>query len=302
MLRYLSFAIWEATVSLWRSRVLNLLAVGTIMFAMFILGSFVLVGINLQKITVNWRNQIQFNVFLDDAIEEGEILAIQGVMEANLVVKQVDFISKKQALELFGQDFSAYGGAVQALDINPFPASFQVSLLPGTAETQFEALKTALGVHPGVDEIFYDEEIFKRLDFFIRLIRLAGWFFGSIMVASSIFSISNVLKLTFFTRREEVDIMKLVGASRAYIRGPFIVEGILIGLLGSLCGVLMVYLGHVLLRTYVADAEPFLMASLEPVFLPLQWLLILVSAGALSGFLGSLFSLHQFLEEHISYQ
>ncbi|MDJ0836257.1 MAG: ABC transporter permease [Acidobacteriota bacterium] len=302
MLRYLIFAVWEAAISLWRSRVLNLLAVGTIMFAMFILGSFVLVGINLQKITVNWRDQIQFNVFLADDIDQSQIEAVRGTIEGSMLVKSAQFISKHRALELFGQDFPTYQTTVNALEKNPFPASFQVSLIRGTERAQFDELRVVILSREGVEEVYYDEEIFKRLDFFIRLIRLAGWFFGSIMVTSSIFSISNVLKLTFFTRREEVDIMKLVGASRAYIRGPFIVEGILIGLLGSLLGVSLVYLGHLLLQTYVADAEPFLMASLEPVFLPMSWVFILVLAGSLSGFLGSLFSLHQFLEEHISYQ
>ena len=149
--------------------------------------------------------------------------------------------------------------------------------------------------------MYYDEEIFRRLDTFAGLIKLSGWFFGSIMIFSAIFTISNVLKLTFFTRREEVDIMKLVGASRAYIRGPFIVEGVLIGLLGSVLAVLLVLSGFVLLQTYIADKD-FLFGALHLTFLPARWVMILVCSGALSGLLGSLISLNQFLEEHISYQ
>jgi len=118
----------------------------------------------------------------------------------------------------------------------------------------------------------------------------------------AIFTISNVLKLTFFTRREEVDIMKLVGASRAYIRGPFIIEGVLIGLIGSFFGVLLVFAGYFGLQTYLDGRPELFLGNLEIVFLPFKWVVFLVAAGGISGFLGSLISLHQFLEEHISYQ
>lgn len=280
---------------------LNFLSMGTIMFAMFILGSFILLGVNLERITINWRDQIQFNVFLADAMEDGQLEAIGAVIEASDVVTQSVYISKEDARTRFGAEFGDYTAVVEGLEINPFPASYQVSLMRGTQRASFDALHKQLMATPGVDEIYYDEEIFQRLDFFIRLIRIAGLFFGSVMVFSSIFTISNVLKLTFFTRREEVDIMKLVGASRAYIRAPFIVEGMQIGFLGSLLGVILVFGGYLFLGRYVEQGN-LMMAQLDLVFIPMDWILILLTAGIFSGLLGSLISLHQFLEEHISYQ
>jgi len=300
--RYITFAFWEAVTSLWRSRVLNALSIGTIMFAMFILGSFVFVGMNLKKITVDWQEQIQFNIFLDDAIPAENIKAIETLLHESFMVDKSLFISKEEARLRFGDDFEGYKEVVGALEGNPFPASFQVFLLKGVGDQAFEKLKTGLDGIDGIENIYYDEEIFGRLSFFADLIQLAGWFFGSIMIFSAIFTISNVLKLTFFTRREEVDIMKLVGASRAYIRGPFIVEGVLIGFLGAALGVLLVYLGFFLLTIYIQDKPDFFLGNLEVVFLSYRWVLFLIMAGGVSGLLGSLISLHQFLEEHISYQ
>lgn len=300
MLLYIWFAITEAITSLWRSRMLNLLSVGTVMFAMFILGSFLFVGFNLKKVTIDWQEKIQFNVFLKEDVTGYQQAEIDVVLRQAIFVDAIVYISKEEAKLRFGRDFAAYA-EVSASIKNPFPASFQVILLKGVGKDSFNKLKKKLEEIPGIEEIYYDEEIFHRLDTFAGLIHVSGWFFGSIMIFSAIFTISNVLKLTFFTRREEVDIMKLVGASRSYIRGPFIVEGVLIGLLGSLLAVALVFAGFLLLKSYITS-DSFLLGTLNPVFLPARWLLILVCSGAISGLLGSLISLNQFLKEHISYQ
>ena len=302
MLRYLNFALWEAVTSLWRSRVLNFLSVGTIMFAMFIMGSFIFIGLNLKKVTIDWQDQIQFNIFLIDDIADSDRDGIREILESSMVVDRVVYLSKQDARERFEGDFPSYGEDARGLDENPFPASFQVFMMKGAGREAFKQVSTALSAVSGIEEIYYDEEIFKRLKFLAGLIQLAGWFFGSIMIFSSIFTISNVLKLTFFTRREEVDIMKLVGASRAYIRGPFIIEGVLIGLLGAFLGVVMVYFGFLGLTSYLDRNTDFFLGDLNIVFLSFRWVVLLIVAGGLSGLLGSLFSLHQFLEEHISYQ
>ncbi len=300
MLRYLLFALTEAATSLWRSRMLNLLSIGTVMFAMFILGSFLFFGVNLQKLTIDWQDQIQFNVFLRDDTNEQQRAEIEAVLARQVFIDQQAFISKEDARQLFGRDFKGYGEVVAAIEENPFPASYQITLLRGVGRDSFEKLRDELKGLGGIEEVYYDEEIFRRLETFADLIKLSGWFFGSIMIFSSIFTISNVLKLTFFTRREEVDIMKLVGASRAYIRGPFIVEGLLIGLVGALLAVLLMALGYVLLQSFLSS-KSFLFGNLQLGFLPSRWVLVLIASGALSGLLGSLISLHQFLREHISY-
>lgn len=302
MWRFLYFSFSEGLSSLWRSRMLNLLSIGTIMFAMFVLGSFIFLGMNLRKITIDWQEQIQFNVFLRDDIRPEDLTAIRELLEQSFFVDEALFISKEEAKKRFAKDFSGYNQVVASLEENPFPASFQVSLLRGIGKDSFGKLADDLNRHAGIEDLYYDEEIFRRLDFFARLIGLAGWFFGGIMVFVSIFSISNVLKLTFFVRREEVDIMKLVGASRAYIRGPFIVEGLLQGLMGSLFGLALVYLGYALLGGYLNSNSNFFLGNIDLVFIPSSWLASLVVIGGVSGLLGTIFSLNQFLEEHISYQ
>ncbi|CAM2007495.1 cell division protein FtsX [Acanthopleuribacter pedis] len=301
MLQFLYFSFSEAITSLWRTRILNLLSLGTIMFAMFILGSFMFVGLNLQNLALDWQKQIQFNIFLTEEITEEERAEIQAYLGKSFFIDTFTYLSKDQARMRFDEKFAAYDKVTEGLEDNPFPASFEVFLLRGTKQQTYTTLKDELSTFGGIEEVYYDEEIFKRLGMFAGFIQMAGWFFGVIVIFSSIFTISNVLKLTFFTRREEVDIMKLVGASRAYIRGPFIIEGVLQGLLGASAGVALVYAGYLAVNHFLTGNATFILGNLEPEFLPLQWVFLILFAGAFSGLLGSLFSLHQFLEEHISY-
>lgn len=301
MLQFLYFSLSEAVTSLWRTRILNLLSLGTIMFAMFILGSFMFVGLNLQNLALDWQKQIQFNIFLNDDINEEAKAEIQAYLGKSFFVDSFTFLSKDQARARFDEKFAAYEKVTESLEDNPFPASFEVFLLRGTKQQTYTTLKDELKSFEGIEEVYYDEEVFRRLGMFANFIQMAGWFFGVIVIFSSIFTISNVLKLTFFTRREEVDIMKLVGASRAYIRGPFIVEGMLQGLLGASAGIFLVYCGYLMVGRFLTGNTSFILGNLEPEFLPLQWVALIVLAGGFSGLLGSLFSLHQFLEEHISY-
>lgn len=302
MIRYLVFSFSEAVTNLWRSRVLNLLSIGTIMLAMFILGAFLLLGHNLRHVSVGWEHNFQFHIFLADSITPQEREAIESYLASHNAISELEFLSKDQARSRFEQDFSGYKDISNSLSSNPFPASFKVKLVVDQDHDQLTTLRQDVEGFSGIDEVYYDSDVAERLSFLGRMVELAGWIFGAIMVFASVFTISNVLKLTFFARREEVDIMKLVGASRAYIRGPFLIEGFLQGLVGAAAGVTCLVLGFFAAVKYLENRPGNLVADLDLVFLPSSWLLALVAAGCLSGFVGAAFSLNQFLEEHISYQ
>jgi cell division transport system permease protein len=301
MLKYLSFALSESLTNLWRSRILNMLSIGTIGFAMFTLSMFLFLGQNLKKISVSWENHIQFQIFLTDDITTDDRLAIEDYLEKKISVQKIQFLSKEEARQRFQLSFKGYGELTDKISFNPFPASFSVHLLKGTSEHVLEDIFDDLNKMKGIDELAYNREIYEKLDFFARLFQMAGWFFGGIMILASIFTISNVLKLTFFTRREEVDIMKLVGASHSYIRGPFIFEGLFQGLLGSFFGLFFSYMSVVLLRNYLNLHPEIFLSHLVLSFLSFYWIVSLLLAGCLAGVLGSLFSLKEFLHEHISY-
>jgi len=301
MIRYLFFSFSEAFTNLWRSRVLNLLSIGTIVLAIFLMGSILFVGINLKRMTVGWENEVKFHVFLEDDISEPDLKHLLQLLDGHLKVQDHLYLSKQDAKSRFQTNFKSYRDITDSIESNPFPASIQVTMVTGSKGRDFQRLRDDLTQNPGIEEIYYDQDVFERLKFAANLINMAGWFFGGMLIFASVFTISNVLKLTFFTRREEVDIMKLVGASRAYIRGPFIVEGVLQGLLGSFVGILILGGAYLSLLGYLHTHQQSLIGQLDVQFLTTPWLFILLLCGTLSGFIGSLVSLSQFLEEHISY-
>ncbi len=302
MIRYLFFSLSEAITNLWRSRVLNLLSIGTITLAIFILGSFLLLGHNLRSVSMGWERNLQFHIFLDDDFNDQQQETLSKLLSNQVTVESSEFISKEDAWRRFESEFSSYRDISDALSSNPFPASFRVKLNSDEDTDSIIELRTLIESQPGVEQVSYDRDVVERLAFLGRMVEMAGWLFGAIMIFASVFTISNVLKLTFFARREEVDIMKLVGASRAYIRGPFLIEGFLQGFVGAVLGVLILFLGYVGLAHYLSNHPANLLAELGLVFVPGSWVLSLVTAGCLSGFIGAAFSLNQFLEEHISYQ
>ena len=302
MIKYLSFSFSEALTNLWRSRIINLLAIGTIGFAMFTLSMFLFLGQNLKQISITWESHVQFQIFLEDTISTDQRLELLDYLERQIMIQKVQYLSKEEARQRFQLSFKGYEDLTRKISFNPFPASFSVHLMPGSTDSALDEIFKALDQMEGIEELTYNREIYEKLGFFANLFQFAGWFFGGIMIFASIFTISNVLKLTFFTRREEVEIMKLVGASHSYIRGPFIFEGLFQGLLGSLMGLVFAFFGVVLLRYYLDLHPEIFLSHLNLTFLGPIWVISLLLAGCLAGMLGSFFSLKEFLHEHISFE
>jgi len=302
MYKYLVFSLSEALTNLWRSRFLNLLSIGTIGFAVFTLSMFLFLGQNLKKLSLSWESHIQFQIFLKNDIATDQRLEIQRYLDQHLSVQQTQYLSQEEARQRFQLSFKGYEGLSEQMSYNPFPASFSVHLLPGTQDEVIDTMFQDIQSFKGIEEVAYNRDIYEKLGFFANLFQFAGWFFGGIMIFASVFTISNVLKLTFFTRREEVDIMKLVGASHAYIRGPFIFEGLFQGLLGAILGMAIAFSGVLLLRYYLNLHPEIFLSHVDLTFLGLRWALVLATMGCLAGILGSVFSLKEFLHEHISYE
>ena len=290
LLRALGYFISEALTSLWRSRLINALSALTIAVSLFVIGAFFAVGANLQQLVSRWTEKIQVVFYLEDALES----RIEKILEARLrtdpAVLDVRFVSKDEALGRFRALFRDLGSLASDLGQNPFPASIEVTLRPGH-ETPAEVQRVVRDYSraPGVEDVQYDLLWIQRLSAAARLIHGMGAFLGAILAMAGVFTISNVIRLTVYARQDELDIMRLVGATRAYVRGPFVVEGMLLGGLG---GVLSVGLLWLAFRFFVRDV---LIRSelLGPaaVTMPPSVAAIVVSSGIVVGLIGSLVSL-----------
>ncbi len=287
--RAVAYFLREALTSLWRSRLVNAVSIGTIAVSLFVVGAFLTVAGRLGDVVSRWTEKIQLIVYLDERIESRVLASLEDRLRADPAVDSLDLVTREQALDRFRALFRDLSTLPDDLGENPFPASLEVNLRPGhqsSAEVQRLARDFA-GV-PGVREIQYDLLWVERLATGVRLVRGLGTFLGGILVLAGVFTISNVIRLTIYAREDELDIMRLVGATQAYVKGPFVTEGMLEGGLGGLAAVALLWVALRWLSRDLASSDLIGGAAFE---LPGAVAAILVLGGMSVGIVGSLVSL-----------
>ncbi len=291
-LRALGYFFEEALTSLWRSRLINALSVGTIAVSLFVLGAFLAVANSLNDVVTRWTQKVQVVFFLEDGIEDRVRESLENRLKEDAAVESLVLVSRREALDRFRALFRDLRTLPEDLGENPFPASLEVSLKPGhQSPAEVERLVRDFEKVPGVREAQYDLLWIDRLATGVRLVRGAGAFLGGILVLAGVFTISNVIRLTVYAREDELDIMRLVGATQAYVKGPFVAEGMIQGGLGGLLAVLLLWLAFRFLRQDLLAASDLL--GRAPLSLPRELVLVLVLGGMAVGVAGSLVSLRR---------
>jgi cell division transport system permease protein len=290
LLRALLYFFQEALTSLWRSRLINALSVGTIAVSLFVLGAFLAVASNLNQVVTRWTQKVQVTFYLEDRIEDRIRQSLEDRLKDDPAVKGVVLVSRAEALERFRALFRDLRSLPEDLGENPFPASLEVSLRTGPElSAEVQRLVHSYEKAPGVQEVQYDLLWIERLATGVRLVRGVGTFLGGILVLAGVFTISNVIRLTVYARQDELDIMRLVGATQAYVKGPFIVEGMIQGGLGGLLAVALLGLAFRLVARDLAAASDLL--GRAAISLPAELGPFLVLGGMTVGVVGSLVSL-----------
>jgi cell division transport system permease protein len=291
-LRAVAYFFQEAAVSLWRSRLINAVSVGTIGISLFVFGAFLTVASNLTAVVQDWSRKVQVTFYLEDDLAANVRQSLVDRLEDDPGIESVAYVSRKEAVERFAELFPEMRSLPTDLGENPFPASVEATLRSGPdAPQEIERIVRTYGPSPGVEEAQYDLLWVQRLTTAIQLVRWIGGFLGGVLVLASVFTISNVVRLTAYARQDEIDIMRLVGATQAYIKGPFVMEGMLQGGLGGLLSVAALWVAfRVLVRDMVAASD---LLNGAVVFLPVELILAIVAGGMLVGVAGSLLSLRR---------
>ena len=291
VLRALGYFFHEALTSLWRSRLVNAVSVGTIAVSLFVLGAFLTVAGNLGDVVSRWTEKIQIIVYLEDDIEDRVQQSLENRLQEDPAVESVELVDREQALGRFRELFRDLSSLPDDLGENPFPASLEVNLRSShQAPSEVQRLAGDFSEVPGVQEIQYDLLWIERLATGVRLLRGVGAFLGGILVLAGVFTISNVIRLTVYAREDELDIMRLVGATRAYVKGPFVVEGMIQGGLGGLIAAGMLW---VTLRWLASDVSSSELLGQAAFALPSGIAGALVVGGMVVGVVGSLVSLRR---------
>jgi cell division transport system permease protein len=288
-MRALRYAFEEAFTSLWRGRQAGLLSTLTIALALFVLGGFLAVTANLERLGAEWSNSAELSVYLKDDITPAERRALEGTIAPGELVATHEYVSKSEALSRFKQTFGDLAAAVDGVGGNPLPASLEVRLRPGPGVSNgVDALASRLRTMAGVADVRYDRQWLTRVLSAINVIRGIGWVLGSVLAIAAALTVANVVRLALYARREELDIMNLVGAPQAYVRGPFVMEGVLQGGIGALVALLALGGAFLALRgRYLMPLASALNISAIH-FLPVGLCVLLVAGGMAVGCLGGL--------------
>jgi cell division transport system permease protein len=209
----------------------------------------------------------------------------------------VHYISTEQALERFQQNFPDLQGIIENIEINPFPASFETNLAeenlsPETILRFIQAMKEM----DGIEDVQFNRDWVERMQSLSRLAKAIGFFLGGILALASFFIISNVIRLNVFARKEEIEILRMVGATNLFIRVPFLLEGIILGAMGALVSLALLFLLVKFFPLYLGASLGALEEIINFRYLSLTQISIIIAGGVIIGFLGSLSSLARFLK------
>jgi len=289
MMRALRYSFHEALGSLWRGRQSALLSTSTIALALLVLGGFLIATANLQRLGAEWSSAAEMSVYLEDQITDAQRSAIEAALVPSEIVASREYVSKGTALSRFKETFSDLAGSIETLGTNPLPASYEVRLKAGPAsEAGVDALGAKLRATSGVADVRYDRQWLSRLMSAINVIRGVGLLIGSVLTVAAALTVASVVRLALHARRDEIEIMQLVGAPTAYVRGPFVMEGVIQGGVGALVALIVLAIAFFALRGLylVPLAAAMNMSSIR--FLPAELAVLLVVGGMAVGCLGGL--------------
>lgn len=287
-MRALRYCLNEAAASLWRGRGASLLSILTIAIALFVLSGFFVMSANLERLIARWNDAAELSVYLGDDISQDQRLAIDQILARNdAVVAAREYLSKADALRRFRRDFPDLANTADGLSSNPFPASFEVRLRATQAHTDApDRLAAELRQAAGVADVRYDRQWIQRLSSVAAICRLLGYVLGGILVGAAVLTVTSVVRLALYGRKDEIKIMELVGAPIGYIRGPFVLEGTLQGGVGAGLALAALWSVVLLVRTRGYQVVDGLADFSGTTFLPLPLAVLLLVGGMLVGCVG----------------
>ncbi|HEV7667876.1 MAG TPA: permease-like cell division protein FtsX [Thermoanaerobaculia bacterium] len=280
----------DAVVNLVRGWKVSLVAVLTIAVSLFLSGVFLLASRNLARSVERWQREARVVVYLTPQTSPSELVAWARRAGAEPWVQAVHTVDQSQAQTRFQEIFPSLADLVAGGSEEPLPASLEIEVRPAARDSreQISAL-AAWRRTPGVTLIDDDREWLAQVQGLVAVIRGVGLVLGLVLLGAAVFTIGSVIRLAAFLHSEEISILRLVGATEFYIRGPFYAEGLLQGTLGGLFAAGGLYGAWLLVRQRAGDAlVPSLLAA---DFLALDQLAALVLLGTAAGLIGAITSL-----------
>ncbi|HEX2236704.1 MAG TPA: permease-like cell division protein FtsX [Actinomycetota bacterium] len=290
----LGYFVSETATNLRRNLLMSIAAISTVAISLLLLGGVQILSMIVNNVTLSWEARVEISAYLRDDASPGEIQALQEQLSGYSEVEDVTYVSKTQAYAEFKELYRNQPEFYEPIGPDDLPASLRVKLTDaGYTEEVADRIEGA----PAVEDVRFGGEIIKRLLQVNSLLRTITLAMSLVLMIASAALIANTIRLAIYARRDEIGIMKLVGATNWFIRIPFMLEGVFAALVGAIVSSAIVVAADALLFSRMGEAVAFL----GPVFTfsageIASVLLLLVAVGCVVGLVGSTLALRRFLE------
>lgn len=289
---FLRYFFRQALGNIFENRLVHLIGVGTMVIAFLLFDAFVLAFVNINAWTQERGRTLTMSIYFKEAPERSAIEDIQREL-LDYPVSITKFISKKDAMKSLRRQLGEKAGLLDGLKENPLPASLEIILsrdeiddsLPYELKKKLERIET-------VDEVQYSQEWIDRIQAVMGAVEIVGLVFGGLLFLAALFIVTNTIKLTIYSRKDEIEILKLVGATNGFVKTPFLIEGSIQGFLGGSVAIIILFLGYMIVTSEVDLRIGF--GALDLIFLSPEFILLLVATSIITGFIGSTVSLGRF--------
>lgn len=286
----------RALLNIRQNVLVNVLAIGTITLALLIVSLFLLIFVNLESTADEWSGKIQVTAYFNTEPTPQELSAIMTRVKAIDGTDKVGYVSKQEAMKRFRERLKGQETLLEGVPADVLPSSIEITLKRNSREdAAMEAYVGRLKKVPGIAEVQYGEEWVRRFNTFMNFLRFVGALLGGFLLMAVLFIVSNTIKLTIYARKEEIEVMELVGATRFFIKAPFLIEGIIQGAAGAVLSLLILVAAFFGFLHSATNFVNFSSSVSGLSFLPPLYIAGILAGGVVLGFLGSLTSLKRFI-------
>jgi cell division transport system permease protein len=288
-LRIIIYSFQTALKNLWRARWINFLTVISISVGLLLLSAYLLITINVDSVINRWSKGFGMVVYLQEDIGTEEEKHLKSLLLQDKEILEVKYISNEQALDTLREVLGSQASVLEELEENPLPSSFELKLKRDIISPLLVEKKAAwIRQIDGVDDVQYGEEWLSSLNTISKALSIIAIFLGGAIFIAITFITYTTIKILFYRRIDEIETMKLLGATRTFIKLPFLMEGFFIGLFSGIVSSLSLFLLHSFTAFKLIEFLPSLRALVVP--LPLEGFLAIPVAGAVLSLIGSFFA------------
>ncbi len=274
----------------------NAITLGTITLSFLILGLFLVLFLNTKGLLEEWGGRIRVTAYLGGSPGQEQLTRLREKVRGFEEVREVKVRSKEEALKVLEEKMPERKELLRGLPRNPLPASLEIRLKGEYQSSEgVQSLVRKLRENPEIEDVQYGSDWLERFSAFMALLKGLGLGLGALLLLSTIIVISNTIRLNIFARREEIEIMRSVGATGLFIRAPFYLEGLLQGLLGAVLALALLFALFQLFLNKVYEPLKSLLGNYPAQFLSLEQMAAVALGGLVLGLFGTQASVGRYL-------